>query len=186
MTTRLTPVEKPRGIAMKLAYWMSRRSLGKVMTPLKVFYARAPYLARLAYSMTNAVEKKVGLDPELRLLVQAQASAHNGCGFCLDMKSALALQHGLGLEKFQELAGYRESPLFSDRERAALDYAGEVNRSRRVSDETFERLRKHFSEEEIVEITFVNAVENYYNLTAIPLGIESDGLCALAQERASA
>ncbi len=48
---------------------------------------------------------------------------------------------------------------------------------------TFETLRKHFSEWEIAEITWLNALENYYNLINVPLQIESDGFCAIAQAR---
>ena len=52
-----------------------------------------------------------------------------------------------------------------------------------MRDETFETLRSHYNEQEIVEITWVNALENYYNLISIPLGLESDGLCAIAQAK---
>jgi len=52
-----------------------------------------------------------------------------------------------------------------------------------VSETTFERLRSHFAEWEIVEITWLNAVHNYYNLITVPLEIESDDLCAIAQAR---
>ncbi|HLN12485.1 MAG TPA: carboxymuconolactone decarboxylase family protein, partial [bacterium] len=89
----------------------------------------------------------------------------------------------LGIEKFDALPDYRTSPLFSARERAALAYAEEATRHKRVSDATFEELRRHCSESEIVEITWVNAVENYYNLINLPLEIGSDGLCAIAQAR---
>jgi AhpD family alkylhydroperoxidase len=183
MNPRLEPVERPRGLLLRAAYWLSKRRLGKVMMPLKVAYSRAPAIGRASFSLAQAVEKKLSLDPGLRLLVQAQASQLNGCGFCLDLKHAMAVQNGIGLEKLEALAEYRESPLFSDRERAALDYAGEATRSRRVSDAAFANLRKHFSEREIVELTFANAVENFHNLIGIPLGIESDGLCAIAQAR---
>ena len=57
----------------------------------------------------------------------------------------------------------------------------ETTRHKRVSDATFEALRKHCSEREIVEITWLNAFENYYNLINLPLEIESDGFCALSQ-----
>ena len=184
MNPRLEPIERPQGLVLRIAYAASRRMLGKVITPMKVAYARVPALARLAWSVSNTLEKKLSLDPELRLLITAQASALNGCGFCLDMKHALAVREGLGLEKLQALSHYRTSPLFGERERAALDYAGEATRERRVRDETFERLRAHFSEREIVEITFANAAENFFNLLGVPLGIESDGLCALALDRA--
>lgn len=183
MSPRLEPVERPRGLVLRVAYWLSERMFGKVMTPLKVAYSRAPALGRASYSLAQTVEKKLSLDPALKLLVTAQTSALNGCGFCLDMKHAIAVQKEIGLEKFEALADYRESPLFDDRERAALDYAGEATRRRRVSDATFENLRKHFSEREIVELTFANAVENFHNLIGVPLGIESDGLCAIAQRR---
>jgi len=55
-----------------------------------------------------------------------------------------------------------------------------------VSDATFAELQRHFNEREIVEITWLNALENYYNLINLPLGIESDGLCAIAERRAAA
>jgi len=56
-------------------------------------------------------------------------------------------------------------------------------RHKRVSDATFASLRQHFSENEIVELTWLNAVHNYYNLINLPLEIESDGLCAIAQNQ---
>jgi len=183
MSPRLEPIDAPRGLLLRAAYRYSKRRLGKVMAPLRVVYARVPAVARPSFALARTVEHKLSLEPELRLLVQAQTSAHNGCGFCLDMKHAMAVQDGIGLEKLEALADYRESPLFSDRERAALDYTGEATRSRRVSDATFERLRKHFSEREIVELTFANAVENFHNLLGVPLGLESDGLCAIARDR---
>ena len=71
----------------------------------------------------------------------------------------------------------------NERERAALAYTEEATRHKRVSDATFETLRNHFNEREIVEITWVNALENYYNLINLPLEIESDGLCAIAESR---
>ena len=184
--SRLEPIEKPRGVVMKLAYAFCRRRMGKVIAPLSVIYSRAPALTRPSFGLAQAVEKKLSLDPGIQLLVQAQTSALNGCGFCLDMKHALAVESELGLEKFEALADYATSPLFDDRERAALDYCREITQQRHVHDEIFERLRKHFSEREIVELTFANAVENFHNTLAVPLGLESDGLCALAQVRHAA
>jgi AhpD family alkylhydroperoxidase len=180
---RLEPIERPSDWITRLGYWLSRRRLGKTPTPFKVVYARAPKLARLAYQISRTEEKALSIDPGLGLLIHVQASAHNGCGFCVDIGRALAVQRDVGLEKFEALPGYRTSPLFSDRERAALDYAGEVTRNKHVSDATFEALRKHFSEREIVEITWVNALANYYNLINVPLELESDGLCAIALGR---
>lgn len=186
MEPRLTPIEKPEGVKMKLAYMLSKRMLGKVMAPMKVAYARVPGLFKLSYSMSRVMEGGLSIEPELRLLITAQASSLNGCGFCLDMSQAMAVSSGVGLEKFQALPEYRTNPLFSEQERAALDYATEATRERHVTDATFERLRSHFDEREIVEITFVNAAENFYNLIGVPLNLESDGLCAIALDRSGA
>jgi alkylhydroperoxidase family enzyme len=107
----------------------------------------------------------------------------NRCTFCVDIAKAMAVKEHIPLDKFHALPEWRTSPLFSDRERAALAYAEEATRNKKVEDATFATLRKHFSERQIVEITFLNALENFYNLLNLPLGIEDDGLCAIAEGR---
>jgi alkylhydroperoxidase family enzyme len=180
---RLKPIEKPKGLMMRIAYWMTRRQFGKVMTPMKVVMARMPGSERLAYAITKFELKGIQLEHGLHFMIGTLASQINGCGFCMDLGRAMAIREHLGMEKFNALSEYRTSPLFSDRERAALAYVEEATRNKRVSDATFEELRKHFSEREIVEITWVNALENYYNLINLPLEIDSDGYCAIAQQR---
>ncbi len=181
---RLEPIEKPRNPLLRIAYYLSRRQLGRVITPLKVVYARAPRLAALGYRISRVLENGLSLDPEIELLVTTQSSLINGCTFCADLHRAQAVQKRLGLEKFESLLEYRASSKFSERERAALAYTEEVTRSRSASDATFENLRAHFSEREIVEITWLNAIGNYFNLLAVPLGLESDDLVSLALKRA--
>src|SRR5262245_22438282 len=178
---RLKPIDKPKGLMMRIAYWMTRRQFGKVMTPMKVVMARMPESLRLTYEITKFELKGIRLEPSLHFMVGTLASQINGCGFCVDLGRAMAIRENLGMDKFNALLDYRTSPLFSNRERAALAYVEEATRHKRVSDATFEELRKHFSEREIVEITWINAVENYYNLLNIPLEIESDGFCTLAR-----
>ena len=180
---RLEPIEKPKGLMMRIAYWMTRRQLGKVMTPLKVVSARMPGSLRLSYEIQKFQMKGIRLEPGLHFMVTTLAAQINGCAFCMDIGRAMAIRQHLGMEKLNTLSDYRTSPLFSDRERAALAYVEEATRHKRVSDATFEALRKYFNEREIVEITWLNAVENYYNLINLPLEIESDGLCAIAEAR---
>ncbi|MDH4283252.1 MAG: hypothetical protein OEV36_11410, partial [Myxococcales bacterium] len=79
------------------------------------------------------------------------------------------------------LARYATSPRFTERERAALRYVEEINTTRAATDETFDALRPHFTEKEIVELTWLNAVGNYLNLMAKPLGIGSEGFCRIPQ-----
>jgi alkylhydroperoxidase family enzyme len=110
-------------------------------------------------------------------------SETNGCGFCLDVGRTMAVKDNMDMEKLNALPVYRTSPLFSDKERAALRYAEEATLSKRVSDATFNELQRHYGDREIVEITILTAIQNFTNLTNIPLGIGSDGLCAIAQSR---
>lgn len=180
---RLEPVEKPRGWLAPLAYWMTRRQLGKVPSALKVIYARAPKLLSLGYRMRRVADSGLSLDPELALLIETQTSLLNGCSFCGDLVKAVAVRRRLGLEKFDALLDYATSPHFSDRERAALTWCEEITRTRGASDAAFQSLRKHFDERQIVEITWLNALSNYYNLMAVPLGLDSDELTQLALTR---
>jgi AhpD family alkylhydroperoxidase len=176
---RLQPVERPRGLMMKLAYWMTRRRFGKVITPLKVVNARVPKSMRVSYEISKMMEHGFSLDKELQFLLHTHISQVNQCQFCIDISQAWAVTEGGSLEKLRELPRYREDPAFTAAERAALAYVEEVSRTKTASDATFDELRRHFSDQQIAEITLLNAFENYYNLINRPLGIESDGLCAL-------
>jgi AhpD family alkylhydroperoxidase len=181
---RLAPIDEPRGLLLRFAYWLSRRQLGGVMSPLKVIYARAPSLAWTSVVLGAIEAKGLSLAPELRLLITTQSSLLNGCAFCADLHMAQAVQARLGLERFKALPDAATSPLFSGRERAVLAYTREVTQRRSVSDDVFEDLRKHANEREIVEITWLNAVANFYNLMAVPLELESDGFTELALRQA--
>jgi len=180
---RLAAVEKPPTLAVRLAYWLCERQFGRVMTPLKVVYPRLPALLPLGYRLLQIERKRLVLDASLRHLVKTWVAMINGCSFCVDIAKASAVLEHISLEKFQSLPDWPTSPLYNDRERTALAYVEEATRNRRVSDATFAAVRKHFSEREIIELTWLNAVENYYNLINVPLEIEEDGLCAIAQSR---
>ncbi len=182
---RLQPVEHPRGIMMRFAFFMTRRRFGKVITPMRVVTARVPKSMRLQYEMAKLMENGFSLPKDLQFLLHAHISQVNQCQFCVDISEAFAVTEGgaAALEKVRALPRYREDPAFSSKERAALAYVEEVSRTKTASDATFEELRRHFSDDQIAEITLLNALENSYNLVNRPLGIESDGLCALAQKR---
>ncbi len=183
---RLSPIDEPPTLKARVAGWLMKRQLGKVITPARVVYNRMPAGYDVAYALMKALRGGLTLEPSLRLLVQTWAAMVNSCHFCVDIARAQAVMEDIGLEKFNALSDWRESPLFDDRERAALAYVEEATRHKKVSDATFEQLRKHFDDREIVELTFLNAVENFYNLINLPLQIEEDGLCAIQQGRRAA
>ena len=83
--------------------------------------------------------------------------------------------------KFDALDEYQTSSLFTEAERAALDYVTELTRDKKVTPETFKRMSRHFSERQICEIVWLVASEHLYNLTNIGLNIHSDMLCDLAK-----
>ena len=181
---RLKPIENPRNLLVRLAYWMSKRRFGKVLMPLKVAYARSPGLMWAAYQIERTMDGRLSLDASLTTLIKVHVSMRNGCAFCKDIALAQVVQQRLGTDKFRDLESYRESAAFTDREKAALAFVEEAN-ARNVTDSTFSTLRCYFSEAEIVEITWVQAAEAYYNAMSIPLAIESDGLQELAKSRSS-
>jgi alkylhydroperoxidase family enzyme len=183
---RLAPIDNPPGLTAKIANWMTARRLGKVVAPMRVVYPRMPSLYGLTWRLLQIEEKKLHLDPLLRHLVKVWAAGVNGCGFCMDIGRAAAVLDARSLEKLDALSEYATSPLFTAAERAALAYVEAVTRDLHVQDAVFEELRRHFDEREIVEITWLTALESYYNRLAIPLGLESDGLCEIATQRLAA
>ncbi|WP_313691722.1 carboxymuconolactone decarboxylase family protein [Halorarum halobium] len=180
MTPRLEPIEEPDEPEIQSAYRTMRQEFGTVPTPVKVVTARMSESLEVN-RMLQKFHEGIQLEPELKLVVGMFTSEINGCGFCVDLTQSEAIREDLDMEKFDALTEYQASPLFSDRERAALAYAEEVTCQKNVSDATFEALCEHFDEQAIVEITWLNAFQNYTNLVNIPLGIESDGLRAIAQ-----
>jgi AhpD family alkylhydroperoxidase len=146
--------------------------------------AAAPEAYKAFIAAETAI-RKGPLDATVRELVKIRASQMNGCLLCIDMHTTEALEKGETAQRIFNLDAWRESKLFTEAERAALAYVEEATRHKHVSDATFAELRRHFDEREIVEITWLNALENYYNLLNLPLEIESDGLCAIAQRRAA-
>jgi AhpD family alkylhydroperoxidase len=127
--------------------------------PLKSLYDIEKYLAGS------------GLDHKLLLLIKMRASQINGCAFCLDMHSIDARAEGETEQRLYALNAWRETPFFSDRERAALSWteaATNVSLTH-VPDEVFEEVKKQFSEKEIVDLTLAVAMINLWNRVAISL-----------------
>jgi alkylhydroperoxidase family enzyme len=87
--------------------------------------------------------------------------------------------------KFDALDEYNTSPLFTDAERAVLDYVTELTKDRTVNPDTFARVSKYYSERQICEIVWLVASEHFYNLGNIGLNIHSDMLCDITKKNKS-
>ena len=183
MTTYLSPVEKPRGLIMKMVYFFSRRQFGKVMTPIKVHSARMPLAFGSFYGKLPRLDKKLQLPSQTAVLIREQVASTNMCMFCMDAARWWVMTKQPGdLARLDALPQYRTSPLFTDAQRAALDYATELTRDKKVEPGTFTRLARYYSEREICDIVWLVASEHINNMTNIGLGIGSDGFCELAQQ----
>ena len=90
------------------------------------------------------------------------------------------MQAGASDDKIRQVPTWRESRLFSDTERAALEYAERMTiTGEKVTDELWARLRGHFSEAQMVELTAAVALENFRSKFNVPLGVEAQGFCVL-------
>lgn len=185
MDTFLPPIEHPQGLMMKLAYYFTRRQFGKVLTPVKVHSARLPSAFGMFYAKIGRLDKKLTLPPEMVMLVREQVARLNVCLFCMDIGRSFTIKASMNEAKFDALDEYRTNRLFTEAERAALDYVTELTKEKKVSPETFARLKQNFSEREICEIVWLVASEHIYNITNIGLNIHSDMLCDLSRNRRS-
>jgi alkylhydroperoxidase family enzyme len=182
-TTFLAPIENPAGAVMRMAYAMAKRQFGKVPTPVKVVYSRMPAAFGMFVGKITKLDRKLELPPETAMLIREQVAHINICEFCIDIGRMFVVKAQMNEAKFDALPEYRTSSLFSEAERAALDYVSELTRDKKVEPETFERMKKHYSERAICEIVWLVASEHFYNMTNIGLNINSDMLCDIARKR---
>jgi alkylhydroperoxidase family enzyme len=183
MDTFLAPIEKPNSLMLKMVYGSMRRQFGKVLTPAKVFVARMPLAFGQFYGQIGKLDKKLTLPEETKFLVRERVARINVCEFYIDIGRAFAIKSHMNEAKFDALVDYRTSPLFTDAERAALDYVTELTREKKIDPRTIERLKKHFSERVICEIVWLVASEHFYNMTNIGLNIHSDMLCDFSKKK---
>ena len=110
-------------------------------------------------------ESQKHLEQSLLRLVEIRASQINGCAYCLDMHTKDARAAGETEQRIYTLDAWRETPFFTDRERAALEWTETVTlvAETRVPDDVYQRVRQQFSEEELVELTFAVIVINSWN-----------------------
>src|SRR6266567_308447 len=183
MDTFLTPVEKPKGLFMKLAYAMARRRFGKVPTPVKVVYARMPVGFGMFVGKIAELDRKLELPKETAMLIRERVAQLNVCTFCIDIGRYFVIKASMNESKFDALEKYRTSPLFSEAERAALDYVTQLTKDKKVAPETFERVRLYYSDRDLCDMVWLVASEHFYNMTNLGLNIHSDMLCDLARKR---
>ena len=173
------------GLKVKLVYWFMRKGMAKLtgrapaagrsgIEPVEV-WAHQPKAMSGMGKFQQAVRKAHTVEERLKYLVELKGAQMIGCEYCVDLGSQICRNSGFSDEKLLALPHYRQSELFTEHEKLALDYTVAVMRTPvEVTDELFARMKEHFSDEQLVEITALLTVVNLDRFNAA-FGIGSAG-----------
>jgi len=172
------------GPVVRLVYRLMRKGMRKMtgrppahgsgIEPVEI-WAHQPKMMSGMGKFQQAVRKGKAVDERLKYLVELKGAQMIGCEYCVDLGSQICRNSGLPDEELLALPRYRESDLFSEREKLALDYTVAVMRTPvEVTDELFALMKQHFSDEQLVEVTALLTVVNLDRFNAA-FGIGSAG-----------
>lgn len=187
------------GPMMRFLFRFMRREMTKMtgrepargdgLEPLQV-WARQPKMLMAQGRFQNAVRKGRSVDERLKMLVEAKGAQLLGCEYCLDLGSQIARNSGFSDEELLALIHHRDSDLFTEREKVAMDFAVAVTRTPvEVDDELFAQLREHFTDEQLVELAAMVMVANLHRFNAaFDIGSAgfSEGMVCVPPQRAAA
>ena len=184
------------GLLVRLTYRFGPRMMkrltgrdpqtGNGIEPMEI-WAHQPRMMMGMGRFNQAVRKGKDVDERIKNLVELKGAQMIGCEFCVDLGSQICRNSGVSDEELLALPWYQTSDLFSDPEKAALDYAVAVMRTPvEVSDELFDRVRSHFDDRQLVEITALLTLVNLDRFNAA-FGIRaagfSDGMVCVPPDR---
>lgn len=132
------------------------------------FYKANPDVTKAMLALEEKVSKN-SIEKPLAELVRLRASQLNGCAFCVDMHAADARKGGETERRLTAVTVWRETPFFTDRERAALEWTEAVTliSQTHVPDDVWEAVKPHFSEQEITDLTLLIIAINGWNRLAV-------------------
>jgi alkylhydroperoxidase family enzyme len=159
---------------------------GSGLEPVEI-WAHQPKMMRAMGRFNQAIRKGKTVDERIKNLVELKGAQMIGCEYCVDLGSQICRNSGFSDEQLLAFPRYQSSNLFSDREKAALDYTVAVMRTPvEVTDELFARMKEHFSDKQIVEITALLTLVNLDRFNAA-FGIGSagfsEGMVCVAPDR---
>jgi AhpD family alkylhydroperoxidase len=138
------------------------------MEPRLDYVTAAPEAYKAMLGLKTAVSR-LGIDHALLELIKIRASQINGCAFCLDMHTRDARKHGETEERIYQLSAWHESPAFTARERAALGWTDALTliAETHAPDHVYDEARRHFSDQELVNLTLAVVTINAWNRLAV-------------------
>jgi AhpD family alkylhydroperoxidase len=165
---------------LRFFFWNQKRKYGQPLEPAKL-WARIPRIFLGVAALFTALDRRSSpINPVLRALITVRVSQINWCAFCVDINSSLVLKRGGNEEKINAVENFREHDCFSEAEKIALDYAETMTiTGRTYSDELFARLHKHYTEDEIVELTGLIAFQNLSSKFNSALDVQPQGFCKI-------
>ncbi len=165
-------------------FWHQKRKYGQVLAPA-LLWARIPKLFAAVAILYGVLDRKRSpLSPVLRSLVTVRVSQINWCHFCVDINSATLARRAGSMEKVMALDRWRESDLFDEKEKAALEYSEAMTHSdQQVTDQLIERVREYFDEDDLAELTGLIAFQNLSSKFNSALDVPSQGFCILPDKQ---
>lgn len=162
--SRLEPQSPTEHPELRESFAFFEKTLGFVPNSLLTMQ-RKPKLVKAFIQFSAAVYDPEGeVDLGFKRLIANVASSAAGCQYCRAHTAVSAMRHGVEAEKLENIWNYRNSDLFSDAERVALDFAlAAASQPNEVTDELFEELRQHWSEDAIVEMLSVIGLFGFFN-----------------------
>ena len=161
---------------------------GSGLEPIEI-WAHQPKMMMGMGKFNQAVRKKKSVDERLRNLVELKGAQMIGCEYCVDLGSQICRNSGFTDDELLALPRYRQSELFTEREKVALDYTVGVMRTPvEVTDELFGRMKDHFSDKQLVEITALLTLVNLDRFNAaFAIGSAgfSEGMVCVPPDRAA-
>lgn len=159
-------------------FWRQSSKYGQVLKP-GLLWGRSPWLFATVAMLYGALDrKKSPLNPVLRSLVTVRVSQINWCAFCVDINSNTLIQRAGAEDKVDHLDHWRDVDIYSEEERLALEYTEAVTRSDiQVTEELMTRLKTHYSDDEVVELTGLIAFQNLSSKFNAALDVPAQGFC---------
>ena len=165
---------------LKPFFWSQKRRYGKVLKP-GLLWARVPRLFAAIAALYGVLDRKSSpITPQLRSLVTVRVSQINWCEFCVDVNAMTLAKRAGSTEKVEALEQWQTSSLFDEKERVALEYTETITYTdRHVSPELMGRIKEHFDEDALVELTGLIAFQNLSSKFNAALDVPAEGFCRI-------
>jgi len=148
---------------------LARLTIGEIIMAPRIDVTKYPDAVKAMYGLERIARER-GIERKLLHLIKTRVSQINGCAYCIDMHTKDARAEGETEQRLYGLSAWQETPFYTPRERAALEWAETLTliASHHVQDELYARTREHFTEAELVGLTLAVIAINDWNRLAIP------------------